>query len=604
MNFIKMKKTGYKLLILSLLFFMTTNTQAQNNANIQFQISFTEPQAHYVEVQMTINNIKKDELIVKMPTWTPGSYLIREFSKSIEAIAVNSASNKAVEFQKVSKNAWKINTKGQKSITINYRVYAFEISVRTSFVDADHAFLSTSGIFLYPDGGIAEPSIVTIIPHKNWSKVSTGLEPVLSGKAFTYYAKNFDWLFDSPIEVGNQDVFEFQAAGVRHEVAMVGGGNYDKEKLKADMAKLVEKETAIFGENPNKYYLFIVHNYLAGGGGLEHQNSTVLGAKRMGYTDPKTYKGFMGLVAHEYFHLWNVKRLRPVALGPFDYDNENYTTNLWIAEGFTAYYDNLIVARAGLDSPSGFLGMLEGDINLVNNQEGNKIQPLSQSSFDAWIKSYRPNENTTNTTISYYNKGSLIAAMLDLSIINHSKGTQSLDDVMKFAYTEYYKNKGRGYTDAEFKTIFEKFSGENLDQFYKDYINGTETLDLPKYLNYAGLKLVDRSKNLNDPNLGITLDKEDKSLIKNIARGSAAWNDGLNVNDEILAVNGERVNDILDFISTHEIDEVLDFLINRDGVILNIKVTLKAASKKSLRIEQIENATEMQKTVLKKWLSL
>jgi len=383
---------------------------------------------------------------------------------------------------------------------------------------------------------------------------------------------------------------------------MVGGGNYDKEKLKIDMAKIVAQETAIFGENPNSHYVFIIHNYLNGGGGLEHHNSTVLGATRMAYEDEKSYKGFLSLVAHEYFHLWNVKRLRPVALGPFDYDNENYTTNLWIAEGFTAYYDNLIVQRSGIYSTAEFLGFLMGDLKLVYNQPGNKIQSLSDASFDAWIKSYRPNENTYNTTISYYNKGSLIASMLDLSIINHSKGSKSLDDALRFAYVEYYQKKGRGYTDAEFKAIFEQFSGENLDQFYKDYINGTTTLDFQKYLNYAGLKLTEEVQGNGRADLGITFNKDKNTVIKSINRGSAAWNDGLNVNDEILAINGERASDVLSYISNFKSGDRLDFLINRDGMLQTIKVTLKNSQSKTFSIQKLDNPTAEQKTVFDKWL--
>ena len=596
-----MTKLTFKTLIFFAISFMIIDTQAQTPTNIQFQVSFTEPQAHYADVEMTINNIKKEEIIVKMPVWAPGSYLVREFSKNVESFTVANADKSPVSFEKTNKNAWKINTKGKSSVKISYRVYSFEISVRTSFIDADHAFLSPTGIFMFVDGALEDASTVTIIPHKNWKKVSTGLEPV-AGKNFTYYAKNFDWLFDSPIEVGNQDVFEFTAAGVRHEVAMAGGGNYDKEKLKNDMAKIVEKETAIFGENPNKYYLFIVHNYQNGGGGLEHLNSTVLGAKRMDYDDVKTYKGFLSLVAHEYFHLWNVKRLRPINLGPFDYDNENYTTNLWIAEGFTAYYDNLIVERIKASTPDEFLATIESDINAIYNQQGNKIQPVSQSSFDAWIKYYRPNENSSNTTISYYNKGSLIASILDLSIINHSKGTQSLDDALKFAYNEFYKKKGRGYTDAEMKAVFEKFTGENLDQFYKDYINGTENFDFQKYLGYAGLKLTDKTRTANQPYLGLIIGKDGK--ITNVARGSSAWDDGLNVNDEILAINGERVIDVLAYVAGEKIKQDLDFLINRDGLLKTIKVKLKASQTKNWQIEQMEKPTQAQKAVLEKWLSL
>ncbi len=596
-----MNKPFFKILILTALLFMTTNSRAQNSVNIHYEISFSEPQAHYVDVKMNISSVKKEEIILKMPVWTPGSYLVREFSKNVESFEAKSSSGKSIPFEKVRKNAWKINTKGNNSMTINYRVYCFEVSVRTSFVDASHAFLSSTGIFMYPDGSLSEPSTVAVILPKNWSKVSTGLEPV-EGKPFTYYAQNFDWLYDSPMEVGNQDVFEFNAAGVRHEVAMVGGGNYDKERLKKDMAKIVEQETAIYGENPNKHYVFIVHHYQSGGGGLEHQNSTVLGASRNAYADPNGYKKFLALVAHEYFHLWNVKRLRPMALGPFDYDNENYTTNLWIAEGFTAYYDDLIVERAGFYTPDHFLNIFESNINTIDNQQGNKVQSLSEASFDAWIKSYRPNENSSNTTISYYTKGSLVAALLDLAIINHSKGTQSLDDAMKFAYDEYYKKKGRGYTDAEFKAIFEKFTGENLGTFYKEYIYGTANFDYGKYLNYAGLKLTDNTQTSNQPYLGINLNNG--GVITHVARGGAAWNDGLNVNDEILAINGEKVANVLDYVTDKNVNDELEFLISRDGLIKTVKVKLKAAPNKSWQLQQVENPTAQQKVVLEKWLSL
>jgi predicted metalloprotease with PDZ domain len=260
--------------------------------------------------------------------------------------------------------------------------------------------------------------------------------------------------------VGTQDVFGFDAAGVKYEVAMYGGGNYDKERLKKDMAKVIEAETAVFGENPNKHYTFIVHNRSRGGGGLEHLSSTVLGASREQYGSEGGYISFLGLVAHEHFHLWNVKRLRPIVLGPFDYETENYTTNLWIAEGFTAYYQNLIRRHAELYSVDSYLADAVGDINTVENQPGTKVQPLAEASFDAWIKAYRPNENSYNTGISYYDKGAVVGMLLDLEIMNTTGGKQSLDDVMKYMYNTYYKGKKRGYTDAEFKLAFEKFAGK------------------------------------------------------------------------------------------------------------------------------------------------
>lgn len=587
------------LVLMMSLMLMSLKSQAKND--IEFEVSFANPQAHYVDVKMTISNIKSNEIVLKMPVWAPGSYLIREFAKNVDSFNATSQ-NENIPFEKVKKNAWKINTKGKKNIVVSYKVYSFEVSVRTSFVDASHAFLSPTGVFMYLEGELDKSSTVKVIPHSTWSQVSTGLTPV-KGEKFTYYAKNFDWLFDSPIEVGNQDVFEFTASGVRHEVAMVGGGNYDKEKLKVDMAKIVEHETAIFGDNPNEYYLFIVHNYKSGGGGLEHLNSTVLGASRDGYTDPETYEGFLSLVAHEYFHLWNVKRLRPIALGPFDYDNENYTTNLWVAEGFTAYYDNILVERIGVYSPNKWLSIIEDDINAVDNRLGNKVQSLSESSFDAWIKHYRPNENSSNTTVSYYVKGSLIACLLDLEIINASDAKQSLDDVMRYSYNEFHNKKGRGYTDAEFKKVLEKFTKQNLDQFYADYINGTKTLDFNKYLNYAGLELIEQPVNQKKPYLGITITKN-TSEIASVATNTAAWEAGLNVKDEIIAINGERVSNALNYINGLGVNDEADFLINRDGILQTIKVKLKPSDSKKFEIRQLENSTSKQKAVLEKWLSL
>jgi predicted metalloprotease with PDZ domain len=597
-----MNKLFYKILIFIAILTMTATTQAQNTSNIKFTVSFSEAQAHYADVKMDISNIKSESISVKMPVWTPGSYLIREFEKNVESF-VATGTNKEISSEKTSKNTWKINTKGLNKISVTYRVYCFEVSVRTSFVDENHAFLSSTGIFMYVDGRLNESSLITIVPHQRWSKVSTGLSKV-DGEKFTYYAQNFDWLYDSPIEVGNQDVFEFTAAGVKHDVAMVGGGNYDKERLKKDMAKIVEKETAIFGENPNKYYVFIVHHYQSGGGGLEHQNSTVLGASRNGYDNEKSYTSFLSLVAHEYFHLWNVKRLRPIALGPFNYNEENYTTNLWIAEGFTAYYDNLVTQRINAISPDDFLNIVQSDLNAVDNAKGSKIQSVSMSSFDAWIKYYRPDENSGNTTISYYNKGSLIACLLDLAIINNSKGAQSLDDAMKYAYNEFYKQKGRGYTDAEMKAVFEKFTGKNLDQFYKDYVYGTVSLDVNSYLNYAGLKLVDKTKNNNQPYLGATFSRSNKAEVATVSRGTSAWEAGLNVKDEVLAINGLRVTDVLTALADLDSSKEADFLINRDGILKTLKVKFIPSASKSMQIQQIENATTDQKTVLKKWLSL
>jgi predicted metalloprotease with PDZ domain len=591
--------------IITLVLLLSLGMTASSQVKIGFEVCFTEPQAHYAEVEMNISGINKEYVDVKMPVWAPGSYLVREFSKNVEGFKAT-AEGKPLSFEKVRKNTWRIHGATAKQLKINYRVYANEVSVRTAFIDNTHAFLSSTGIFMYPEGYLKSPSTVTVIPFKGWTKVSTSLEPV-AGQPFTYAAPDFDILFDSPLEVGNQDVFEFTAAGVRHEVAMYGGGNYDKERLKVDMAKVVEQATAIYGENPNKHYTFIVHNFERGGGGLEHLSSTVLGASHNQYGSEAGYNGFLELVAHEYHHLWNVKRLRPMALGPFDYDNENYTTNLWIAEGYTAYYENKFMLRAGFTSPEEFVGKLAGAVSSVENTPGTREQSAAMSSYDAWIKYYRPNENSNNTGVSYYSKGEVIGIMMDLEIIHATKGAKSLDDVMKAMYFQC-KTLKRGYTDAEFKAMVEKTSGISFTDFWAKYVNGTQPVDYKTYFGYAGIDITNVNEGQRVPYLGVaSARKEGKVYITAVSRNSAAWVDGLNVNDEVVSINGvpaEPSVEKMAEVTGKKVGDAIKVTVIRDGVTKDFNVILKASPNIALAAQLNPAATDLQKAVLKKWMGV
>ncbi len=592
-------------LAVAVLFCFMTEVKAQST--IAFDVSFSEPQAHYADVVMKLSGLNKDFVDIKMPVWAPGSYLVREFAKNVEALSARNSGGTSLPVEKMDKNTWRIRTGKNTQAFVSYKVYANEISVRTSLIDASHAFLSPTGMFMYVDGRKEMPCLVTVFPHKSWSRISTGLEPV-KGKPNTFRAADFDILFDSPIEVGNQDVFEFTAAGVKHEVAMYGGGNYDKQQLSADMARIVEEETAIFGENPNKRYVFIVHNFQSGGGGLEHINSTVLGASRFAYKDPAGRTSFLSLVAHEYFHLWNVKRLRPAGLGPFDYDKEVYTTDLWISEGLTAYYDNLITHRAGFFTPEQYLKVLADDITALENQPGNRVQALSESSFDAWIKQYRPNENSKNSSISYYTKGSLMGMLLDLEILKATGGAKKLDDVMSAMYKEYYKRLNRGFTSAEFKAMLEKVAGRSFDAFYRDYIYSTAPVDYSKYLNYAGLKLVNELEGRDLPATGLSMVQRDgKLMVTSVLRGSAAWDSGLTMNDEVLAVDGFRVSSAAEmdrFVNAKNVRDKINVTIARDGLLQVIPLTLKKNMLLRFRIAETDTVTEEQRALRAKWLKL
>lgn len=599
-----MKKLYYLFLAITP-FFMTVNAMASaSDISVTYNVTFPEAQAHYVNIEMNLTGLHQKTIDVKMPVWTPGSYLIREFGKNVEGFTAE-AQGKPLAAYKTDKNTWHIVADKHRDIKIRYRVYCFEISVRTSFVDVAHGFLSTSGLFMYPAGMLNLPSQIHIEPYKGWTTVSTSLERV-NGDQFTVMAPSYDILFDSPIEVGTQDVFYFEAQGVKYEVAMVNGGNYNKEDLKRDMARVVDEETAIFGENPNKHYVFIVHNYAKGGGGLEHLSSTVLGASREAYASKGGYEGFLGLVAHEHFHLWNVKRLRPIALGPFDYDKENYTTNLWIAEGFTNYYQDIIIRRTQLYPVDDYLARIAASITGVSNQPGAKIESLNDASFNAWIKLYRPNENSPNSTISYYSKGGVVGMMLDLEIINDSKGQRSLDDVMRYMYDEYYKAKHRGYTDAEFKAGLEKFAGRNLDDFYNKYIYGVADLDCNAYLAYAGYKLTDDNAANINVTFGVTAVKANgKYVVTAVSRNSAAWIDGINVNDELAAIDGVTLNTDPDkMVAGKKPGDKITVTVIRDGIMKTIQLTLLKNTVVKYRIEDAGIATKANMIVRKKWLKL
>jgi len=603
--------------ILGVALLLTLTMAAKSQVKIGFEVSFKEPQAHYAEIEMNVSGIAtKDYVDLKMPVWTPGSYLVREFAKNVESFTAI-ANGKPVKVEKVTKNTWRVFNAKAAAIKVNYRVYAFEVSVRTAFIDESHAFLSSAGIFMYPAGMIKNPSTVKIIPFGKWDKVNTGLEPV-AGQKFTYYASDFDVLFDSPIEVGNQEVFEFNAAGVKHVVAMYGGGNYDKERLKVDMAKIVEQGTAIFGDNPNKHYTFIVHNYATGGGGLEHLNSTVLGASRNAYGTEKGYKGFLALVAHEYFHLWNVKRLRPIALGPFDYDNENYTTNLWTAEGFTSYYENKLLIRAGAINQAGLLTDLVNSLGTVINTPGSKVQSASSSSFDAWIIGYRPNENSKNNAISYYSKGEIVGLLMDLEIANATKGAKSLDDVMKEMY-EVGKVQKRGYTDAEFKAMVEKVSGINFTKFWEKYIDGTDDIDFERFFAYAGIDATREIASPGKPYTGASLKVDRNVSVGSVSRNSPAWVQGLNVNDEILAIDGSSIVDemrnvrlpnpgltleVLPTIAKKQVGDMVEITVGRDGVEKKISLKLQESPNIRVKANYNEKATPLQLAVRKRWLGV
>jgi len=554
-----MQKTKH--LLAFTLFILTT----LHMSAITYTLSFPNPQNHYCHVKMEFT-AKSDQPIVGMPVWAPGSYLVREFSKNMEGIQSNFG------LKKIQKNQWQLDAKQGEQVEFSYLIYANEVSVRTSFINAEHALISSVGTFTYAKGQENEEHIVNVTPHKNWKKVACGLINPNNKKQVV--AANYDLLVDAPIEVGNHDEFTFEAAGVTHTVAMVGKNNADYKRLAKDMKRIIETTIKVWGELPVKRYLFIVENTDHGRGGLEHLNSTVLMMARNDYAKEEKYINFISLVAHEYFHLWNVKRLRPMELGPFDYDVENHTELLWFFEGFTAYYDELLLHRAGFIDETAYLKRVTNNIEGTENRPGVKVQTVAEASYDAWIKAYRPNENSTNTTISYYGKGAIVATLLDLTIVKESECKYNLDDLMQVLYAKYKANPEKGITEQDIFSAANKLAGKDLSSFFNHMVHSTAAIDYPTYFKHAGLEYKSE-QDTNKISLGITTKTtEGKIIVNSVQRNTAAYRGGINAGDQLIAISGDSISTLEGAFDGFTMDEIILLDIIRDGITKQLEITL------------------------------
>lgn len=560
--------------------------------SVTYKLRMPKPQNHYFEVEMELRDFDKSELTVKMPVWAPGSYLVREFSRNVNMVKAKDGDNRGLTVVKTSKNAWKIATGKAKTVKVYYEVYAFELSVRTSFLDLSHGFVSGSSVFCYVDGYKEKPGTLEVYPYVSFHKVTTALsksgESVQEdGNVHRFRFDDYDQLVDCPLEIGNHEVFTFEAAGVQHQVAMYGMGNYDISALKKDMVRIVTAATDVFGHNPNKDYTFIIHNVINGQGGLEHKNSCVLSVNRWTYA-PSEYMNFLSLVAHEYFHLWNVKRIRPVELGPFNYDEENYTSLLWVMEGFTSYYDELLMVRAGYYSKEDYLRKLQSTVNYVEGSVGSRVQPVAHASYDAWIKAYRPNENSANTTMTYYSRGAVLAAMLDAMIIDKFKAKKCLDHFLRMLYDDFYLKKKRGFTEAEFQDALEAFMERDMDDFFARYVYGTEVPDFNSVFEQVGVRVIYTGRPV--ASFGTTLGQEGgKVIVKSVRSGSAAEDAGISVGDEIIGCNGMRVDQhtFENFLNSLRVGEYIRLLVSREEILIELQAQMSAYERPSFKFETI-----------------
>ena len=608
------------ILITALIFSMYQDTEAQRRntrtkqpqlqktqpeqagTNINFTVSMTKPWTHLLEVEMRYAaSDMPAQAELKMPVWTPGSYLVREYARHVQDFEAKDASGKNLEWRKINKNTWQIDTGGAKEIVARYNVYANELTVRTNELNDQHAFFTPAALLMFPKDKLNQPSTVKVIPYGNW-KVATGL-PSPEGQTNTFRAENFDVLYDSPFEVSNYKEIKFTVQGKPHRYVFSGEGNYDLEKTARDTEKIITEASKIFGELPYNDYLFIVN--LRGGGGLEHLNSTALQWQKFGFKPEARYKAFLNLVAHEYFHLWNVKRIRPDALGPFDYENENYTKLLWVAEGATSYFEGVLLRRAGLITDEEFLENKASMIQQLQDRPGRFETSLEDASFDAWIKYYRQDENAINNQISYYDKGDIVNFMLDVEIRSASGGAKSLDSVMRYLYDEFAK-KGRNYTPEDYQKVSEMMAGRSLEEFFNKYVRGTEEIDYSSILKGVGLQLLTKNANAKEqPYLGANLGETDGRLtVRSLPANSPAYQWGLNTGDQIVAVDGHRAsqNFLQTYINEKKPGDKVKFTIFRFDELREMEVTLGARTQPNYRIVAVENPSEQQRQLYRGYL--
>ncbi|PSP31899.1 MAG: peptidase M61 [Cyanobacteria bacterium QS_8_48_54] len=575
----------------------------QTTPTIHYQVAMSQPESHLFEVTLQVKGWQTSALDLKMPAWTPGSYLVREYARQVQDFSAEARDGQPLSSRKLSKNHWQIDTESASEITVRYRVFANELSVRTNHLDASHGYFNGAALFFFISGLEQHPIQVTIVPPKPDWHVTTPLPPV-SGEIHTFEAKDFDTLVDSPFEIGTQQIYNFEVLGKPHQLAIWGRGNANPERIIEDTKKIIEVESQIYQGLPYQKYLFLLHLSGSGFGGLEHKNSCSLNYPRFGFRARDKYNRFMQLVAHEFFHLWNVKRIRPEALETFDYEQENYTTSLWFCEGTTSYYDGLIPLRAGIYDAKAFLEGLSKDITRFQTTPGRKVQPLSESSFDAWIKLYRRDANSDNNQISYYLKGAMVSLLLDLLIRARHENSLSLDDVMRQMWESFGKEEV-GFTSQQLREVLESVAQIDLGEFLQRYVDGTDELPFNEYFQPFGLQVLGVEDEEPTPRLGVKVATENgKETIKFVEADSPAGRAGIDAGDELLAVDGMRVTaeQLSDRLKDYQADDTISVTVFHQDELQTHSVKLAQPQPSSYQIVPVDSPSDEQKKRFTDWL--
>ena len=569
--------------------------RAAGPAAVRYRLDFSQRHRNRLRVSAEFSTEGHEHLDLMLPVWAPGSYLVREFSRHIETIAAHSVPGGAsLDIRKVLKNRFRVTTAGAQTVRVTYLLYAKEPTVRTNFVDSDYAIISGAATFLTTPSALEKTHSVTMTVPEGWNAPETSLTRVATSTNATFVAESFEALVDSPILLGQLATSEFTVANRLHRLVNTSTrGAFSQGKAVEDVQKLVETNLDFWGGAlPYRDYRFLnVVNEARGG--LEHKDSTVMMTSQFVRLDTKAYRDWLGLVSHEFFHTWNGKRLRPINLGPFDWEQESYTPDLWIVEGLTSYYDNLMMLRAGLLTDEQYLARLTEDITRLDQVRGRKLQSLAESSYDAWIKFYRSNPSSWNSTISYYRKGSIVGLLLDAALREKTGGGRSLDDVMRLAYARY--SGPRGYTSDQFFDLFEEVGSPEIRQLAVDLVTTTKPLDYAVLLKHYGLAF-EVAEDKPAAYLGVALDaSHGRVKVKKVAADSPADRSGVNVGDELIAIDGIRLSKgVKDVLASKTSTASVSLLLSRRRQLRSVSITLQPQPKPRGKLVREEKPTPRQ----------
>ncbi|MGK0203164.1 MAG: putative metalloprotease with PDZ domain [Planctomycetota bacterium] len=575
---------------------------------LEFRIDATRPSNRRLWVVATYSGLDQAEVEFFMPTWTPGSYLLREYSRHLSRVeAFASDDQRALSCRKASKNRFVIATDGAETLELRYRVYAHELSVRTADVDSGHAYWNHACVLLWPVNQRSLPARITVDYPAEWSltcslEAEAATAKSLDAAAITLRATDLDHALDAPVLVGTAQQLDWEVHGVPHSILLDGLDSIaPPATLVSDLARIVEQASAVFGDTlPYERYLFLALFTGEGYGGLEHRDSTTLLMPRTSLTTESGYQDFLALAAHELFHAWNVKRMRPVEFWEYDYEQENYTKLLWLMEGWTAYYDDLLLVRAGLTTKVEYLASMAKNVQNMRAAPGRFELSLEESSFDAWIRLYRPDENTRNSSQNYYGNGAVAAMCLDLLIRRTTDGTHSLDKVLESLYRTTF-TQGRGYEVADVYRVIEEIAGSDVVERLRELVTGPLNPKLDDLLSDVGVKLKDREA--GKPFLGVGF-RAGTTVIASVTDGSPADACRLAPEDELLAVANLRVKPgswQTTFAAVAQVDKPVELLIARRGVVRSVQATPSAGPGK-VKLVVNDAASDAQRSAGTAWM--